>query len=94
MKKVIVAMFLLTASPAFADYTMSITNNANGQEISSKVITDSQVQHLQKASSRTGKSVVNYFWEAVSDIIRSATADNKAAWQAANDSYIEEQSRQ
>ena len=93
MKKLTILAVLLFATPAFADYTIDLKNES-GTVIRTYTVTTNQVAHLQKFATVTGKSVIDQVKEAVLDIITHAKFANKARWQEANDSYVDEQSRQ
>lgn len=93
MKKLIVIFILFTATPAFADYIMTL-KHSGGAVLKNYSITTNQVSHLQKQSTATGKSVLTYFKEAIRDLIVNAKAYNKYIWERDNEAYIEERSRQ
>lgn len=93
MKKIIMLMVLLFASPAFADYTVELKNEV-GAVIKTYNITTNQVAHLQKTSTLTGVSVLDQFEGAIISLIQQSKAYNKAMWKRTNDAYIDEQSRQ
>jgi len=95
MKKVILIIsvfFMFSVAPALADYTIELKNEG-GSVLKTYTITTSQVQHLQKAATLSGKSVINQIKEAILDVITQAKASNKARWRADNDAYIDEQSK-
>lgn len=87
----VIIFFLGSTQIGMADYTIEIKNES-GTVISSKTVTSDQVKHLQKASARTGKSVINYFWESIADLLSDVEHENKSAWTRNNDVYINEQS--
>lgn len=93
MKKLIIALILLVATPAFADYTIELKNDVGGV-IKTYTITTNQVAHIQKVATRTGISVINQFESAVLGLVKGAEATNAAMWKRENAVYIEEQSRQ
>ena len=84
---------MLMAATAHADYTVELKNES-GTVIKSYNITTNQVDHLQKKASRDNVSIIKQFENAIIGLIFNAKAENKIYWQRANESYIEEQSRQ
>ncbi len=93
MKKILILIILLAATPAFADYTVEL-KNGSGTLLKSYNITTNQVAHLQKKASRDEVSVIKQLENAIISLIFNATRENKMYWHRDNDIYIEEQSRQ
>ena len=84
---------MFTSSIVYADYTVEIKNEG-GDMVKAYIITTNQVAHMQKKANRDGESILKQFEYAIISLIRIAKAENAAYWRRANETYIEEQSRQ
>lgn len=93
MKKLIVLLVLLFATPAFADYTLDLKNDG-GTIIKTYTITANQVTHLQKVATRNSVTILTLFENTIKGLVSSAKSENAITWLRANEAYIEEQSRQ